>query len=70
MGIRAFIYWLTRTLILQLLLYLRNTSPELVGIRPVKQLFYKFGLPDILCFDKVSYSITEMLNRTILKRED
>ena len=40
---------------------LPDTSAELIGVVLVKELFYKFGLPDILGSDKASYSITEML---------
>jgi len=40
---------------------LPDSSAERVGIILLKELFYKFGLPNILGFDKAWYWITEML---------
>jgi hypothetical protein len=40
---------------------LPDTSAEPLGIILMKELFYKFGLPNILGSDKASYWITEML---------
>jgi len=40
---------------------LPDTTAEMIGVVLVKELFYRFGLPEILGSDKAWYWITEML---------
>jgi hypothetical protein len=40
---------------------LPDTTAEMIGVVLVKELFYRFGVPETLGSDKASYWITEML---------